>query len=371
MRKDVLIIHHTTEGAAAGSNKFEYTESGFSVLEEVEAVAEAMKDIGVGYRIEGIKRIGDLLDVLSRSSEKIVFNLVENLEGHLFDLCYVPAISRAFGRICTGGDSPCLLLAQDKWLTKAVLKAAGLPCPKGMIVTAGKKIDLTGLKPGRYIVKPALSDASEGIDAKSVVDLPSEALNMAVKRILRYMKQPAIIEQFIPNRELNVSLLQQGSEVKVLPLAEIDFSAFGDDYPRIVDYSAKWLPDSFAYNNTPHIVPAPLSERTARMVRSCALGAWHALGCQDFTRVDFRLDENDNVFIIEVNPNPDISADAGFAAALTAAGICFREFVKILLDNALARLSGGYSKDISLKAVKSNVERKRQIAADKHSLYTS
>jgi len=78
----------------------------------------------------------------------------------------------------------------------------------------------------------------------------------------------------------------------------------------------------------------------AKRVRDCALGAWKLFGCQDFARVDFRLDENDNVFILEVNPNPDISPDAGFAAALCAAGISFDGFIKALLENARTRISG-------------------------------
>ena len=371
MQKDVLIVHHVTKGTAAHGDKFEYTESNFSVLDEVEAVAAALKDIGIGYRIEGVKQISDLPDVLASGSEKIVFNLVEDLKGHLFDLCYVPAICRAFGRACTGSDSPCLLLAQNKWLTKTILKASGLPCPNGVIVPVGKKTDLSGLNPGKYIVKPALADASEGIDTKSVVELPGESLDKAVRRIHKCLKQPAIVEQFVPSRELNISLLQQGGKIVVLPLAEIDFSAFGDDYPRIVDYSAKWLPDSFAYNNTPRIIPAPLSEKTAQMVRTFVLQAWQALGCRDFVRIDLRLDEKDNIFIIEVNPNPDISPAAGFAAALAAAAISYKEFIKILLDNSLARLGREYSNNVLLKGDKTNETSQREITGDKCSLYAS
>jgi len=193
------------------------------------------------------------------------------------------------------------------------------------------------------IVKPVFSDASEGIDTKSIVDLPSMALHRAIKRIHEQLNQPAIVEQFIPSRELNVSALQRNGRIEVLPIAEIDFGAFGQDYPHIVDYSAKWLPDSFAYNNTPRVIPTQLSDQLTELVHIYTIAAWHSLGCQGFARVDFRLDEHDNIFILEVNPNPDISLDAGFAAALTAGGIGFEEFIKILLDNALAHLDEKYS----------------------------
>lgn len=367
MKKPVLIVHHITKRSAAATDKFEYEQSNSSVMDEVQAVVDVLERLGIGYRVESLKQITELPEILSRSPERIVFNLVEELDKHISDYCYVPAVCRAFGRACTGGDTRCLLLAQDKWRTKAVLKAAGLPCPDGLVVPPGEEIRLPDLAPGKYIVKPVSSDASEGIDAKSVVDLPSMSLLDAVRRIHEQLKQPALVEQFIPHRELNVSLLQRGDKVEVLPIAEIDFSAFGEDYPRIVDYSAKWLSDSFAYNNTPRIIPASLPDHLAQLIRSYAFDAWYALDCRDFARIDFRVDEKDNIFILEVNPNPDISPDAGFAAALAAANISFEEFVRILLDNASAFLSRGYSKASRYIAVNG----KKESAEDKYSIHIS
>ena len=343
MRKSVLIMHHTTGRVVVGKDKFDCKKSNASVLDEVEPVTVALEHLGFAYRVKGIKEMTELPDILSRSPEKIVFNLVEDLNGHVLDFCKVPAICRAYSKVCTGGDTPCLLLTQDKWRTKAVLKAANLPCPDGVIVPIGQKIHLQDLTRGKYIVKPVFSDASEGIDAKSVVDLSSMALHKAIKRIHKQLEQPAIVEQFIPGRELNVSVLQRNGRVEVLPIAEIDFNAFGQDYPHIVDYSVKWMPDSFVYKNSPRIIPTRLPDQLAESVRTYAIATWHFLGCQDFARVDFRLDENDNIFILEVNPNPDISLEAGFVAALTAGKIDFEEFIKILLDNASARLGEEFS----------------------------
>lgn len=292
-------------------------------------------------------------DVLGRSNERVVFNLVEDLPESIFDMCFVPAVCRAYGRVCTGSDSACLLLAQDKSKTKAILKAANLTCPEGTVVPIGAEIPLRELAPGVYIVKPIFSDASEGIDTDSIVvietpssDVPyetpdqlpgEEALSKAVERIHVQLKQPAIIEQFIAQRELNVSILQLGSELEVLPIAEIDFTAFAADRPRIVDYAAKWQSDSFAYNNTPRVIPAQLSSRVVRQVKRYALEAWRVIGCQDYARVDFRIDDNEQVFVLEVNPNPDISPEAGFAAALAAAGIAYDQFVETIIKNSLLR----------------------------------
>ena len=371
--KDVLVVHHTTKRSIGnyterGDSSFKLEESNFSVLDEVDVVADALKELGLGYRVEGVEEISQLRDVLNRSSEKVVFNLIEDLNGDALDFCYVPAVCKAYGKACTGGDTASLLLAQDKWRTKAVLRAANLPTPDGIIVPVGGKIRSSKLIPGPYIVKPVSCDASEGIDVKSVVDLPGAALNRAVERVHKELNQPAIVEQFIRDRELNVSLLERNGKVEVLPIAEIDFSAFGKDYPHIVDYSAKWLCDSFAYKNTPCIVPTRLADKVAKLVRAHALGAWHVLGCKDFARVDFRLDSKDRIFILEVNPNPDISPDAGFAAALAAGGISFAEFVKILVDSARSSLYKDYPSN-SLRRIKIND--RKTTAKDKYSLHVS
>jgi D-alanine-D-alanine ligase len=127
--------------------------------------------------------------------------------------------------------------------------------------------------------------------------------------------------------------------VRVMPLAEIDFSTFTDDKPRIVGYSAKWLEDSFEYQNTPRVIPAPISQKIAQHVRQVALDVWHVLGCQDYTRVDFRLDEKGRPLIIEANPNPDISPEGGFAAALAAGHIPYAKFVEAMVSNAAGRIT--------------------------------
>lgn len=339
MAANVLIIHNAVGKGLTAKDRIVFEESNAGLMEEVRAVTEALKTLGTEYQVESIETIEQLPDILARSGQKIVFNLVEELPADILHACYVPAICRAYGKVCTGSDTPALILAQNKGQAKAVLQAAEVPVPDGTIVPIGQQICLKGLACGKYVVKPVFSDASEGINADSIVELPGAALHKAIERIHRQFKQPALVERFIPERELNVSLIQQNSEVHVLPIAEIDFGAFGANEPRIVDYSAKWHIDSFAYNNTPRILPARLSEEAVRLVRQYALVSWDAIGCQDYARVDFRMDSEEQVFVLEVNPNPDISSDAGFAAALEAGGISYERFIETLLDNALMRNS--------------------------------
>ncbi len=349
MREGVLILHNTVDGDVTGRGNKLWPESNAGVLEEVRTVRTALERLGLASEVKSLRSIRELPGILTQSKYKIVFNLVEELAESLLDACYVPAICRAHGKGCTGNNTVAMLLGQNKWHSKLLLKAAKLPCADGIVVPLGQKLCQEHLKPGKYIVKPVYSDASEGISAASVVEVPSGTADEIVQLIHRQLQQPALIEQFVPCRELNVSVLERENEIHVLPLAEIDFSAFSDEQVRIVDYSAKWLTTSFAYNNTPLIIPARLDEQTADLVRRYTTEAWWTFGCNDYTRVDFRLDEQGQPFIIEINPNPDISPDAGLAAALTASNISYESFVECLLENAMRRLRNQAARSSSEK----------------------
>jgi ribosomal protein S18 acetylase RimI-like enzyme len=133
-------------------------------------------------------------------------------------------------------------------------------------------------------------------------------------------------------------VIQSGSNIRVLPIAEIDFSGFEPDRPRIVDYAAKWLKDSFEYKHTSRIIPALISEEIAEKIRAVVLKIWRTLECRDFIRVDIRMDDNEEIYVLEVNANPDISPDAGFAAALAAGSVTVEEFVTTMVGNATDRL---------------------------------
>ena len=316
-----------------------FAESEAGVLAEVEAVSQALDKLRVGHRVVGVREFEELPGVLSASDEPVVFNLVEGFWTDPNRAILVPTVIRSFGKACTGNDTPGLLLSLDKWQSKTLLAAAGIPTPKGLIVPPDKSIPTRDLFDGPYIVKPIQTDASEGIDKTSIVPTGGKALRQVVQRIHDQLAQPALIEQFIDGRELNISVISRKDEMEVLPLAEIDFSAFETGRPRIVGYEAKWLEDTFEYHHTPRIIPAPLPKRLTERIRELAVASCRALSCFEYCRVDFRLDKANQPYVLEVNANPDISPDAGFAAAIEAAGISYPAFVKLEVDNAIARAS--------------------------------
>lgn len=332
LREPVLILHHAIPAPGSCHN----AESDAGVMDEVKIVSETFQMLKIPFRVAAVESLAGLPGVLQPAPERIIVNLVENFPGRPADAMQVPTVCEAFGKECTGNESACQTLSLDKWRTKAVLQAAGLPVPAGMIIPVGK----TALPPfaAPWIVKPLFADASEGIHPASVVQGGTKALQTAVRRIHKDFNHPALVEAFFGTREINVALFQRGSRVVVLPVAEIEFRGYGTDRPRIIDYAAKWHTDSFEYRNTVRVVPARLGKALAARISAAALAAWQALGCRDYARVDFRLDEAGQFVILEVNPNPDISPDSGFEAALKAARIPYHEFVTAICGNASQRL---------------------------------
>lgn len=334
--QEVLIIHNTF-----GDPADPMYPSRAAVLDQVQAVQDSCRQLGIQTTVAAVENLRHLTEILAQRPESVIFNLAEEFLGDVRSACYAPAVCAAFGKSCTGNDTPALLIAQNKIQTKALLLGSGLPAAQAYIFYLDQRgLDLANVPTGRYIIKPAFCDASEGIALESVVNLPDECRRAAdrIDALRAQFSQPVLVEQYIDGKELNISIYQDGDQARVLPLAEIDFSAFPPEMPRIVDYNAKWIAESFTFQNTPRRIPADVPEHTAAQIRQIALAAFRALGCRDYARVDFRLDGQMNPYIIEVNPNPDITPEGGFAAALQAAQIPYVQFVQTMLQNAKKRL---------------------------------
>ncbi|MDD5468109.1 MAG: ATP-grasp domain-containing protein [Anaerolineales bacterium] len=263
-------------------------------------------------------------------SRWVVFNLAEGLDGKLFEEARIAWALEAMGYCFTGNDGDAIAHSTHKALTKRYLERAGLPTPKGWMFRDATEVD--GIYSYPLIVKPVAEDGSLGIGDEAVVhDL--EALRNKVAYVTDRYCQVALAEEFIPGREFNVALW--GPPAMVLPLAEIDFSDFTNPDEQIISYGAKWLDNTFAYHHTPGICPALVNEKLATRIKSIALGAWHALGCRGYVRVDMRITREDLPYIIEVNCNPDIAADAGFFRAARALGYDYQKMVLQILKYAI------------------------------------
>ncbi len=304
-----------------------------SVAEMAQQAHDALRTIGIEATLVPLQR--SLLNFLGRVRElapDALINLCEGYYGRPQWESNVAGIFELLGLKFTGNAAKTLAFCQDKFKAKAVLRAAGLPtAPAQLMLTGGEPLELKF----PLIVKPNSEDASLGIYPDSVVR-DEEAFRRQVRHVLDSYKQPVLAEAFIDGREFNVSVMENGA-VTPLPVSEIDFSAMPKDMPRILGYEAKWFEDNPLYQRTPPICPAPVDEEIRARLQGLAADAFRTMGCRDYARVDFRMDAKGRPFILEVNPNPDISTNAGYARALKAGGIAYASFWGAMIDNALKR----------------------------------
>src|SRR6185369_1336876 len=247
-----------------------------------------------------------------RDPPDCVVNLVEFFHDDPEQEHNVPALFELLNIPYTCNRPLALSLCQKKPQAKALLAACGLPTPRGIVIDAlpvPRQIDL------RYplIVKPAHDDASGGIDAGSVVHDRAQ-LEARVKQVLSENAMSALVEEYIAGRELHCAIL--GTEA--LPLYEMRFKGGVDDQgrelPHIITYRAKWDPYSRDHYAVESKCPADnLSPELVARVQAVALAAFRAVECRDYARVDMRLDEDGNPYILEVNPNPDLADSCAFA----------------------------------------------------------
>jgi D-alanine-D-alanine ligase len=269
-----------------------------------------------------LSRLQRLLD---ERPPRLVFNLVESLDGRGQLIGAVPALLEALGVPFTGCSASALGVTSDKLLAKRQLRGGGLPTPA---VFEG------GADAGPWIVKSVFEHASLGIDDSSVATGVAEVAGVLDARRVEYGGR-WFAERFVTGRELNVALLAGEDGVRTLPVAEIRFEGFPAGKPAIVGYAAKWHSDSFEYRNTVRsfAVEADLAERAMVVARDC----WALFGLSGYARVDLRVGADGALWILEVNANPCLSPDAGFAAALAEAGVDYATAIRWLVDDALRR----------------------------------
>ncbi len=332
---DILILHNRP--LAPGASDAGFAESDAGVLAEVEAVETALRADGRTTRRAAVSRLRDIPEALAAGTEPIVFNLVERLDDYVTAFNFVPALCEALGRACTGGSSDALSLTLDKWLAKARLRAYGVGVADAILLPQDAIVDPAYLPPFPLIVKPLASGGSEGIDAGFSIARDLASLDRAMSWIHRQFNQTALAECYIEGREFNLSLFERDGAIEVLPVSEIDFSLFPADRPPIVDYAVKWIPGTIPGHVSTRKVPADIDAATAARLRTEAVKAWHACGCRDYARIDFRADRQGRTYALEVNVNPDIEPLAGLPASLAAAGIPFDRFVMSIVKNAERR----------------------------------
>lgn len=334
----VVIFNRDFEGAEADPEN--------KAREDVKDVAEDVLRIlnAGGCEASGLgvtNDVGAALATLTQTNPDAVFNLCESIHGDNRFESLMPSLMDLADIPFTGSCSFGLSLALRKEKVKDILRGRNIPVARGCLISAAAECARLSLT-FPVIVKPAREDASVGICSASVVR-DQDALEKRVAYVLENYRQPALVEEYIEGREIYVSVLERvGQEPQVFPFFEIDFSDMPDDRPKIVSFEGKWIEDSIEYKGTRPVRCEGLSDEMRSLIAQTALEAFRAVGLRDYARMDIRLSSDGVPYVIDVNPNCDLSDLAGgYSRAAKAAGLSYRELILRIVGLALARRPSG------------------------------
>jgi D-alanine-D-alanine ligase len=330
----VVIYNRDFEGAEADPEN--------KAREDVKDVAEDVLRIlnGGGFEATGLGVTNDVsaaMAALNEAKPDAVFNLCESIHGDNRFESLMPLLLDLANIAFTGSCSFGLSLALRKEKVKDMLRGRDIPVARGGLLTSVAECAALRLS-FPLIVKPAREDASVGISSASVVGNQA-ALENRVAHVLENYRQPVLVEEYIEGREIYVSVLERvGQDPQVFPFFEIDFSDMPDDRPKIVSFEGKWIEDSVEYKGTRPVRCEGLTDEMRALVAKTALSAFRAIGLRDYARMDIRLSRDGVPYVIDVNPNCDLSDLAGgYSKAAKAAGLSYRQLIVHIIGLALAR----------------------------------
>lgn len=306
-----------------------------TVSEEYEAIVKALA--GEGYRVRALNLLDDikrLERVVRRNRPDVVFNLVEGFRDDPELESAVPAFLDLYGLPYTGAPPLALSMCRRKGLTKRLLESHDVPTPRFLSLWKPKVAVRHGLK-YPLIVKPAREDASAGVDAASVVTDRAQLL-ARLEHMFGEFQPPIMVEEFIEGRELHVGVVGNDPP-EVLPPLEYDFSELPEGEPSIISYAAKWNPLAEVFHRVGTRCPAPLTKRLEKRLHEVCVTAYQLMGCRDYARLDVRVSRDNHPYVLEINPNPDLTEGVSFMESAEAAGHSFGEMLATIVELALER----------------------------------
>lgn len=328
----VAIVHDTVSDADAPDAR--------DVFAQADAVARALVKLGhSSCRISCSLNLLAVEAELRRRRVDLVFNLVESIGGQGRLIHLLPFSLDAMALPYTGARAEAMMLTSGKVLAKGWMAAAGIPTPAWIGPWPGRDTSVHGSDSGEdtWIIKSVWEHASIGMDEQSIVEKSDPATVFPLLRSRAPLLGGACFaERFIAGREFNLSVLAGSRGPEVLPPAEIIFEGYTETMPRIVDYRAKWDEAAFEYHHTPRRFDFdPSDQDLLKRLESLARNCWDHFGLNGYARVDFRVDPAGNPWVLEINANPCLSTDAGFAAALERAGIAYADAIGRIIDDRL------------------------------------
>ncbi|HSN88829.1 MAG TPA: ATP-grasp domain-containing protein [Thermoanaerobaculia bacterium] len=305
----------------------------------VDQVAAALRKKRHRVSIFGVHDdLKKLVSGFSRRKPDLVFNLLESFGDNLGGDVAVAGVLDLLRLRYTGGGPGELYLRQDKGLAKKVFAFEGILYPHYAVFSQNADFETAGKLRMPLFVKPLTADASIGIDGDSLVR-DSTALMKRVIAIHEKVKDSALVEEYIEGREFYVGVLGNREPIAFPPI-EMDFSGLPEGSPHILGSKAKWSKNSVEYKGTKSVL-ADIPDELRAKLQKAALDAYRALRVRDYGRVDLRLTETGDIYVIEVNANCYLEQSGEFATAGAAAGIEYPELIDRIAELALERAKNG------------------------------
>jgi D-alanine-D-alanine ligase len=292
--------------------------------------------VALGYEVHQFEFENDLdrnTEIINEVRPDFIVNLVEtiNADGRLIHIA--PAMFEHLAVPFTGCPSEAIYVTSNKLLSKKIMQLAGIRTPAFSIDDE----ELIRRHSGKqFLLKSLWEHASFGMDEHDPVFIDS-AETIAERLKEKNAKQQLFFaEEYIEGREFNVSVIAGEKAPLVLPIAEIKFINFPGAKPKIVGYRAKWDETSFEFKNTiRQFVNEHEEPELCERIRLICLLCWQEFDLRGYARVDFRMDKDGNLYVIEINANPCISADSGFVAAATQSGLSQVEIIKSIVNDSM------------------------------------
>ena len=300
----------------------------FDAPSTIDVIAKAIESCG--FKVKRIGNVTKLLEKMDHLDADIVFNISEGISGRNRE-SQVPILLEMMGKPFVGADALTLALTLDKIMAKKIFIAEGIPTPKFFEVKS--KDELVNKDHCRFpmIVKPRFEGSSKGLSEDSRVE-NMEELKKQVEYIINTYKQPALIEEFISGQEFTVAIVGNEDPL-VLPIVQIKIDGRLKLNDKFYTF-ARITSDRLEY-----ICPASISQDLKKKITDLALKIYQAVECRDFGRVDFRVDNEGNPYVLEINPLPSLSTEDVFMLVAKNIGITYEEMIGKILDSAIKRLN--------------------------------
>lgn len=311
-------------------------------LVQARAIASAIEQLGHEWMTLGVTLdLEATRDAVARLQPDLVFNLVESLGGSARLIHAVPALLDDMRVLYTGATSDMQFITSHKTLAKSILREAGISTPRWMTMESLQRNAASINRQERWLIKALWEHASIGLNEHSlVIASDADALRGEIASRLDAIGGSGFAEAYIDGREFNVAMLAdaQNHRPEVLPVAEIAFidpDKWGQR-PRIVNYACKWDEDSFEYHHTGRRFDFESTDHALiESLKAIAGACWDLFDLRGYARVDFRVDCAGKPWVLEVNTNPCLSPDAGFAAALERGGVPYEQAIGRIIEDAV------------------------------------